>query len=353
MITNNYFKWQAAQEMFGNRNFDSTTGANMGVVDTTGAITPMLFKYANTFASYNFSLGSEGMTGGFNLVDCQFGSGTGAFDPDDYTLSDDITDHFGDLTYIFSYIVEDNVLKKEMRFFRRNTSNETVTIKQVGVLKVLKQNDTDSTWVKALIAEFNIEPITVPPGEEAMITVNWEDSESETKSENAMLLDQYYKWRGGIQAYSHQNGGSRDIGLVDPDAGSVYVYFNNTKNSSFNSYALDSAVGIRLGGEAGSISSSDYCLEDDITSELTLRGTSGYAYSTTGNKVTRHVRSMFYNGTGADVSIGQLGVTKRIIPSSSGTAKDVLIYKKNLENPIILKSGDSKTIMVEWSESST
>ena len=170
MILNNYFKWQGAQEMYGNRNFGSSTGEKMGVVDTTGAITPMLFKYANTRASYNFSLGTQ--------VDCQLGSGTGDFDPDDYTLANDVTSSFGTTTYTFAYEVANHKLKRTMTFVRTNTSESSVTVKQIGVIKILKQKDSNSgDWANVLIAEFNITPVTVAAGETVTITVHFDDQE--------------------------------------------------------------------------------------------------------------------------------------------------------------------------------
>ena len=148
----------------------------MGVVDTTGEITPMLFKQANTMASYNFSLGSDGMTGGFNIVDCQLGSGTGAFSKDDYTLANDVTSSFGATTYTFSYSTTNHKLVRTMTFTRQNTSNSSVTVRQIGIIKVLKQLDSNSgDWANVLIAEFDITPVTVAAGETVTITVDWED----------------------------------------------------------------------------------------------------------------------------------------------------------------------------------
>ena len=178
MILNNYYKWLGAQEFFGDRSFDSTTGAKVGVVDITGEITPMLFDHANQIAAYNFSLGSDTMTGEFQLVECQLGTGTGDFDPDDYTLANDVSSNFTGTGYSFSYSVANHKLSRVMTFTRTNASENAITIKQVGILKVLKQKDTSSgDWTRALIAEFNITPVTVPAGSTVTITVNFDEQE--------------------------------------------------------------------------------------------------------------------------------------------------------------------------------
>lgn len=167
-----------------------------------------------------------------------------------------------------------------------------------------------------------------------------------------MLLDNYYKWRGGIQAYSHLNYGLRDIGLLDMDGNTCYVYFNTTKNSSFHSYAFDGTLGMRLGGIAGSISGSDYALTDDITSNFTIRATGSYnEYSTQENKLVTYVRAMYYNSSDTDQTINQIGMIKSVVNSSSNTAKSVLFAKENLDSPIIVKNGENVVIVITLSES--
>lgn len=167
-----------------------------------------------------------------------------------------------------------------------------------------------------------------------------------------MLLDNYYKWRGGIQAYSHLNYGLRDIGLLDMDGNACYVYFNTTANSSFKSYAFDGTLGMRVGGTAGSISGSDYALSDDITSVFTLRATGSYnEYSTTDGKLTRYVRAMYYNGSDTDQTIRQIGLTKNVINTRNNTSKPVLFVKYNLENSITVKSGDSVCLVATLTDS--
>lgn len=178
MILNNFYKWQGAQAFFGDRSFDATTGAKTGIVDTTGQITPTLFKIADGIAAYNFSLGSEGMTGSFQLVDCQLGTGTGEFSMDDYTLANDVSSSFTGTGYSFNYTVENHKLKRTMTFTRTNASESAITIKQVGVIKVLKQLDSNSgNWTNVLIAEFNITPVTVEAGETVTITVHFDEGE--------------------------------------------------------------------------------------------------------------------------------------------------------------------------------
>ena len=173
MITNNYRKWIGAQDMFGNRDYDSGYGAYLGLIDTSGAAITMALKHGNKNASYNFSLGSDST----KLVDCQLGSGTGDFDPDDYTLANNVTSSFGTTTYTFSYEVSDNKLKRTMTFTRQNTSNSSVTVRQIGVIKVIKKVSSSGNWGNVLIGEFNIEPVTFAAGETVTITVHFDDQE--------------------------------------------------------------------------------------------------------------------------------------------------------------------------------
>lgn len=167
-----------------------------------------------------------------------------------------------------------------------------------------------------------------------------------------MLLDNYYKWRGGIQAYSHLNYGLRDIGLLDMDGNACYVYFNTTANSSFKSYAFDGTLGMKLGGTATAISGSDYSITDEITSNFTLRATGSYnEYSTMDGKLTRYVRAMYYNSSETDQTIRQLCLTKQVINTRNNTSKSVLFAKTNLENSITVKSGDSVCLVATLTDS--
>jgi len=177
MITNNYRKWIGAQDMLGNRDYDSGYGAYLGLIDTTGSPITMALKHGNKNASYNFSLGSDGMTGSTKLADCQLGSGTGEFSPDDYTLANNVTSSFGEATYTFSYEVSNNKLKRTMTFTRTNTSGSAVTVRQIGIIKVLKRVSSSGNWGNILIGEFNIEPVTVQAGETVTITVHFDDQE--------------------------------------------------------------------------------------------------------------------------------------------------------------------------------
>ena len=163
-----------------------------------------------------------------------------------------------------------------------------------------------------------------------------------------MLLDNYYKWRGAVQAYSHLNTGARDVGLIDQTGASASMYFNYTQNSSFNSYALDNYVGIVVSSEAGAISGSDYALANDITSSFTSR-TSSYTFSTIGDKLTRYLRRMFYNGGEADLTIAQIGVVKTVLQSTSSN-KNILIFKKNLEQSIVVPVGETVVLSAEWTD---
>lgn len=171
-----------------------------------------------------------------------------------------------------------------------------------------------------------------------------------------MLLDNYYKWRGAVQAYGHTSDGVKDVGLLNISGSSAPIYFDNTQAAAFNSYALDGNIKIVLGGTSGAISGSDYALTNDVTSSLMKLEKTSYYYATINNKLTRYLQSMFFNSsnfyaTATDITVAQVGLVKTIVTDSGGSTTNVLIYKKNLDEPIKIPAGEIAVIPVEWSES--
>lgn len=171
-----------------------------------------------------------------------------------------------------------------------------------------------------------------------------------------MLLDNYYKWRGAVQAYGHTSDGAKDVGLLNISGSSAPIYFDNTQATAFNSYALDGNIDVVLGRTAGTISGSDYALTDNTILPLIRIENTSYHYATINNKLTRYLQSTFFNtsnytSTATDITIAQVGLVKTIVTDSGGSTTNVLIYKKNLEQPITIKAGEIAVIPVEWSES--
>ena len=171
-----------------------------------------------------------------------------------------------------------------------------------------------------------------------------------------MLLDNYYKWRGAVQAYGHTSDGAKDVGLLNISGSSAPIYFDNTQAAAFNSYALDGNIDVVLGRTAGTISGSDYALTDDAILPLIRIEKASYYYATINDKLTRYLQSTFlnmsnYSSTATDITIAQVGLVKTIVTDSGGSTTNVLIYKKNLEQPIIINAGEIAVIPIEWSES--
>lgn len=171
-----------------------------------------------------------------------------------------------------------------------------------------------------------------------------------------MLLDNYYKWRGAVQAYGHTSDGVKDVGLLNISGSSAPIYFDNTQAAAFNSYALDGNIDIVLGDTAGAISGSDYALTNNAVLPLIRMDKTSYFYATKDDKLTRYLQSMFFNAsnymaTATDITIAQVGLVKTIVTDSGGSTTNVLIYKKNLDEPITIPAGEIAVIPVEWSES--
>lgn len=171
-----------------------------------------------------------------------------------------------------------------------------------------------------------------------------------------MLLDNYYKWRGAVQAYGHTSDGAKDVGLLNISGSSAPIYFDNTQAAAFNSYALDGNIDIVIGRTAGTISGSDYALTDDAILPLIRLEKTSYRYATINDKLTRYLQSMFLNvsnqtSIATDITIAQIGLVKTIVTGSGGSTTNVLIYKKNLEQPITINAGEIAVIPIEWSES--
>ena len=171
-----------------------------------------------------------------------------------------------------------------------------------------------------------------------------------------MLLDNYYKWRGAIQAYGHTSDGVKDVGLLNISGSSAPIYFDNTQATAFNSYSFDGTINIAVGRTAGTISGSDYALTDNTILPLIRIDNTSYHYATINNKLTRYLQSTFlnassYTSTATDITIAQVGIGKTIVTDSGGSTTNILIFKKNLEQPITIKAGEIAVIPIEWSES--
>lgn len=173
-----------------------------------------------------------------------------------------------------------------------------------------------------------------------------------------MVLDNYWQIKYASSQYNMwQEGGytyyvdTSIKTLTGVDISRVQCSFSGTMNYIYNAlkmYALRSNLMVRLGTGSTEPTSSDYALENDITSSI------GSLHVTTGvgaeNGLVTNIVVSGINTTDSEIVITELGIYINSAFVSQGTAYDVLLVRELLEQPLAVPAGKGFTLVFRWVE---
>lgn len=160
-----------------------------------------------------------------------------------------------------------------------------------------------------------------------------------------MFTRNYYNWQEWYQNNFDLLGatysGTANIGVKDltGSAWDVMVWQGNQIQEKLRNASYLKNMGIILGTGDTAATAADYNLESDITSSLSL------SVSVSGNAADDGIHVVFSiggtNGTGAEVTIKEIGIIKAFYTSSSTSTINVLLNRTVLDEPITLAAGEN------------
>lgn len=111
----------------------------------------------------------------FDNLEAHVGTGNNTYTKDAYALANDITEYFSNVVMSRNYVVEDGEYKRLFTITGTNSTGNTLTISEIGIVKTRIMYGGYSEE-KALFAIAQLaEPITVATGEQFKVKVEWID----------------------------------------------------------------------------------------------------------------------------------------------------------------------------------
>ena len=173
-----------------------------------------------------------------------------------------------------------------------------------------------------------------------------------------MVLDNYWQIKFASSQYSMwQPGGTGYFvdtsikTLTGGDIPRVQCSFNGTMNNMYHAlkmYALRSNLMARLGTGSTEPTSSDYALENDITSSIgSLSVTTGVGAE---NGLVTNLVISGINTTESEIVITELGIYINSAFMTQGTSYDVLLVRELLEQTLAVPAGKGFTLVFKWVE---
>ena len=173
-----------------------------------------------------------------------------------------------------------------------------------------------------------------------------------------MVLDNYWQIKYASSQYSMwQPGGTGYFvdtsikTLTGVDITRVQCSFSGYMNNIYNAlkmYALRSNLMVRLGTGSTEPTSSDYALENDITSGIgSLRVTTGVGGD---NGLVTNIVISGINTTESEIVIKELGIYINSAFTMDGTSYDVLLVRELLDEPLSVPAGKGFTLTFRWVE---
>ena len=166
MINSNYWKWLYAWDVY-MANYDQY-GYDLGLTNTAGSLQPMDVGHdggGETYSAKNRKFAFE--------LSAIFGSGTNELTVNDYNLSNDISSNITINSVNCTSSGTENGLHRTIAISGSNTSEQAITIRQVGITKNIYSNSGNrNSYV--MMGAFNLaSPITVQPNDQFIINIEW------------------------------------------------------------------------------------------------------------------------------------------------------------------------------------
>lgn len=170
MIVSNYWKWLWAWDNFG-ANSDNYK-QDIGLVNIEGNNQVLCVGYDG--GGWNESARNRYFSEGLNAI---FGNGTTEITVNDYNLSNDISSNITVNSASCTSSGTENGLHRTIVITGRNTSEQAVTITQVGVTKYIVSLGGSPETSYVMMGAFDLsEPLTVQPNDQFIINVEWNEA---------------------------------------------------------------------------------------------------------------------------------------------------------------------------------
>lgn len=170
-----------------------------------------------------------------------------------------------------------------------------------------------------------------------------------------MVLSNYWK---ALKLATIFNGYDQpryiDLGLVkiNGDRSESILYSNEYRYQSLIQYntKIRQFNGVRVGIGTGQIQPSDYCLFNDITSDISNLEFE-VMHSTLDNKFSSIINISGINNTGSEITITELGITKTFIINTTGAqGAPIMLAKLLLNRPVTVPANGAFAFTIEWDE---
>lgn len=171
-----------------------------------------------------------------------------------------------------------------------------------------------------------------------------------------MVLSNYWK---AFKLATIFNGYSSDYNYVD--LGLVKINGSRSENILYGiDYRYQSFIqwnarirtfdGIRIGTGTGQVQPSDYCLFNDVTDSI---GNLEFnvLHSTLDNKFSSIINVSGINNSGSEITISELGITKKFIIDTTGAkGAPIMLAKLLLNRPVTVPANGAFAFTIEWDE---
>lgn len=160
-----------------------------------------------------------------------------------------------------------------------------------------------------------------------------------------MFTRNYYNWQEwyekNIDLLGTTYTTTTDIGVksLSGESFNVQVWQGNSIQEKLRNISYLKNMDIVLGTGETAATTADYALDNDITSDL------GLSVSVAGNAADDGLHVVFTiggtNGTGAEITIKEIGIVKGFYTSTGTTTTASLINRTVLDEPITLAAGEN------------
>lgn len=171
-----------------------------------------------------------------------------------------------------------------------------------------------------------------------------------------MILKNYWKWMEALTQVGTVStwGPGINVGLKDITGANALIVVTSATSydahiKTMNNFNLKSNYNVRIGTGQNELSSEDYCLKNDITSQITNFNVT--LNTSADDNHTRVITVTGQNFTNNEMVINEVAYTKTIYDGYDAVStKEVMLAIAQLENPITVPSGSSFVVTVEWIE---
>lgn len=171
-----------------------------------------------------------------------------------------------------------------------------------------------------------------------------------------MILNNYWEWLAQISnniQIGASSSASIDTTIKNLSGVTQKLYVHAPTSSDpitaiTRNISLRNNLGVLLGKGTTEVTADDYCLADDITSQITNLSTSINVIADENLKTIIVVTGT--NSTSAAIIISEIGITKALSSYSTSAPFDTLVARKLLDTPLVVPINKNFALTFEWLE---